>query len=74
MSAWSSGEYWGAMEMQLCFPVEFRPCWSLSDCTRWARSSTLLEKIDGLMIQHSEALDPAAFQGKEGRGKLVGLG
>lgn len=62
------------MEMQLCFHVEFRPCWSLSDCTHWARNSTLLEKIHGVMIQRSEALDPTVFQGKEGRGKLVSLG
>lgn len=25
-----TGEYWGAVEMQLCFHMEFRPCWSLS--------------------------------------------
>lgn len=68
------GEYWDAVEVQLCFHMEFRPCWSFRDCTHWARSSILLEKIRGLMMQHSEVLDPAAFQGKEGRGKLVSLG
>lgn len=26
-----TGEYWGAVEMQLCFRVEFGPRWSLSD-------------------------------------------